>query len=149
MKANVKRMGMAENMKTTPKKRGAIWEEDQHFWKYVIAWKQEDQTEDIYNLKTWRPMQNRGGVQLENKKTNVEQKTTIVENTTNAAKKKDDLHLENMKTSAKRRAIIAWKYEDQHKEENGCNLKIRRPTWKGRQLQLEIMKINMRRGMGI
>jgi hypothetical protein len=52
-------------------------------------------------------MQNRGGVQLENKKTNVEQKTTIVENTTNAAKKKDDLHLENMKTSAKRRAIIA------------------------------------------
>ncbi len=66
----------------------------------------------------------------------------------NQCNKKDDLHLENM-TSAKRRAIILWKYEDQHKEENGCNLKIRRPTWKGRQLQLENMKINMKRRMGI
>jgi hypothetical protein len=28
-------------------------------------------------------------------------------------------------------------------------LKIRRPTWKGRQLQLENMKINMKRRMGI
>jgi hypothetical protein len=59
------------------------------------------------------------------------------------------MHLENMKTSAKRRVIIALKYEDQHKKENGCNLKIRRPTRKGRQLQLENMKINMKRRMGI
>ncbi len=43
---------------------------------------------DIYNLKTWRPMQKKGGVQLENKKTNVEQKTTIVENKTTNAKKR-------------------------------------------------------------
>ncbi len=63
----------------------------------------------------------------------------------NQCKKKDDSHLENMKTNAKRRAIIAWKYEDQPKGENGCNLKIRRPTWKGRWVSLKTWKLMQKR----
>ncbi len=70
---NVKRMSMAENMKTTSKKRGAIWEEDQckekdgcnlkirrpmQKWKISTTWEHEDQCkkEEGCNLKIRRPM---------------------------------------------------------------------------------------------
>lgn len=63
---------------------------------WCASWKHEDQCkeESDYSLKIWKPTQRGEWVQLENKKTNMERKTTTT-----------------------------WEHEDQHEEEDGYSWK--------------------------
>jgi len=110
----------SENMKTNTKKR------------QIETWVYEDhcEEEDGFNLRTRRPTQRRGKLQLQVHENHCEGEDGSKLRTQRPTQKRDKLQLQYMTTIVKRRMGPIWKHEDQQNEEVDCNFNTWKPLWK-------------------